>query len=424
MIETPSRPHGRLAIALVLAGLHGCALAPIAENVRDDDEDGWFTNATNQAIVLTLVSGAFPLPGQFRVVVDEVRFPLSPALDATIAVGPANVGTPTALGFPVATRTIGTNLLELPEQRATFRAPVVVQRVTAGAPVEVGTGIVEWQNREATFSVTLGSATLTFASSLSQFADPTPDSADGDSDGDGIRERDEAQLSAGFDGIGDPRPGRADLFMIVGHTHASSALSASSRELLRSRFAERGIAMHIDAGVGGLMTGTGGSAVADGTNVTLAQARTLRDLNVTVGNRRTFAYFALLTREQVECNGLAFGCAEFPGNSGGNVLVALSRLLDWMPDIKAYQAGVLMHELGHNLGLCHPMATACATGVLPAAEQNAGTTIMGTPAENPPIGVWGVPLPNPLVLVNAMTRPLDYSPTQWSNMQLGAGLGQ
>jgi hypothetical protein len=431
MIATPSRPHRPLAIALVLAALHGCALAPIAENVRDDDDDGWFTNATNQAIVLTLVSGAFPLPGQYRVVFDEVRFPLSPALDATIAVGPANVGTPMALGLPVATRTIGTNLLQLPEQRATFRAAVVVQRVTAGVPVDVGAGTVEWQNREAAFSVTLGSATLDFAATLSQFADPTPDSADGDSDGDGIGERDEAQLSAGFDGIGDPRPGRADLFMIVGHTHASSALSASSRELLRSRFAERGIAMHIDdgqlngkSGVGGLMTGTGGSAVGDGTNVTLAQARTLRDLNVTVGNRRTFAYFALLTRDQVECNGLAFGCAEFPGNSRGNVLVALSKLLDWMPDIKAYQAGVLMHELGHNLGLCHPLATSCGTGVLPAAEQNAGTTIMGTPAENPPIDVWGVPLPNPLVLVNAMTRPLDYSPTQWSNMQLGAGLGQ
>ena len=94
-----------------------------------------------------------------------------------------------------------------------------------------------------------------------------------------------------------------------------------------------------------------------------------------------------------------------------------------MPDIKDYQAGVLMHELGHNLALCHPQEPACQSGVLPPAEQNPGSTIMGTPAENPPIDAWGVPL-NPLVLINALSRPLDYSPTQWANMRLGDGLGQ
>ncbi|HQV31829.1 MAG TPA: hypothetical protein PKV71_08125, partial [Calditrichia bacterium] len=142
--------------------------------------------------------------------------------------------------------------------------------------------------------------------------------------------------------------------------------------------------------------------------------------------RRVFAYFILLTRDQVSCGGVsAFGCGEFPSNTGGNVVVAFSKLVDWLPDIKDYQAGVMMHELGHNLGLCHPTQSTnnCPSGAIPAAERNPGASILGTPAEDPPIDVWGVPLPNPMVLVNAMSRPLDYSPTQWTNLMLGAGLG-
>lgn len=421
--------HHSLA-TLALLALSGCGLTGIAENIRDDDDDGWFTNATNQAVVLTIASASFPLPGQYRILVDEIRFPPSPELNGTITVPALNVGNPMALGLPVATRTIGTNLLDFPDQLATFSATVTVQRLTAGLPITVGTGSVEWTNRDAAFSVTLGSATVDFSTTRTFFADPSPADPDGDSDGDGIGERDEAELAQGFGGLGDPRPGGLDLLLIVGHTHPASALLAESRELLKTRFAFRGIAMHIDdgqlngsSGSGGLMT-LDGQAVADGTNLTIAEARTVRDQNVVIGNRRTFAYFALLARDQVTCGGtLAFGCGEFPGANSGNVLVMISRLVDWLPEIENFQAGVLMHELGHNLGLCHP-TVACASGALPAAEADPAVTIMGTPAENPPIDVWGVPLPNPLVLVNAMARPLDYSATQWTNLQLGAGLGQ
>ena len=413
---------------LTTLSLAGCGLAPIAENVRDDDDDGWFSNATNQAITLTVTAASFPLPGQYRILVDETRFPLSTTLDQTIAVATPDVGAFVPLGHEVASRTIGTHLLQLPEQRATFQVRVAVQRVSAGVPVEVGAGTVSWENRDASFDVTLGTVTLRLVSTLVKFADPSPDDPAGDVDGDGISERDEAALSAAFDGIGDPRAGRQDLLLIVGRTHETSGMLPMTRELLRSRFAERGIAMHIDdgllngrAGVGGLMT-LDGEPVPDGTNVSLAQARTIRDQNV-VSHRRTFAYFALLTRDQVECGTPAFGCGEFPGLNTGNVQVSMSRLLSWMPDIKDYQAGVVMHELGHNLALCHPLSTTCGSGVLPAAEQNPGSTIMGTPAEDPPVDFLGASLPNPFVLVNAMTRPLDYSPSQWANVQLGAGLG-
>ena len=86
------------------------------------------------------------------------------------------------------------------------------------------------------------------------------------------------------------------------------------------------------------------------------------------------------------------------------------------PNVHNYQSGVLMHELGHMLGLCHPNqqdgTAPCAA--IPLAERNSATTIMGAPSENSPI------LGLPISVVQALARPLDYSPTQWTLLRLGA----
>jgi hypothetical protein len=100
-----------------------------------------------------------------------------------------------------------------------------------------------------------------------------------------------------------------------------------------------------------------------------------------------------------------------------------SRLFPLAADIGDYQSGVLMHEFGHLLGLCHPTSiVGCAA--LPAAEANPAVTIMGTPAETPPLFVIGpITVPNsPQQLFEALARPRDYSATQWTRLRPGAGL--
>lgn len=80
----------------------------IAVALADDDKDGWFTDVTNVAVTLNLASGAFSLPGNYQIVVDEVRFPLAPNLEGTFPVNIAQLGATLSLGAtPVATRMRG-----------------------------------------------------------------------------------------------------------------------------------------------------------------------------------------------------------------------------------------------------------------------------------------------------------------------------
>jgi hypothetical protein len=103
-----------------------------------------------------------------------------------------------------------------------------------------------------------------------------------------------------------------------------------------------------------------------------------------------------------------YGWAELPGAT----LVVRSHLPLLGPDFHQYQAKTIMHELGHNLGLCHPTQSdaRCLTGPIPEAERDPAKSVMGTPRTD-----RGNPL---AVLKNAWARPLDYSPAQWKHVRL------
>ena len=109
----------------------------------------------------------------------------------------------------------------------------------------------------------------------------------------------------------------------------------------------------------------------------------------------------------------------------GNVSAMDAQLEPLSPNIFNFQTGVLLHELGHQLGLCHPTQhdgvtipspgfAACAA--IPVSERDPGASAMGAPSENPG------PLGAPAAVVNALRRPVDFTPAQWGLVNVGAGL--
>src|SRR5688500_6159832 len=86
-------PRLRTFLAVAVLGftlpLVGCtpeqsqSVQDIGNAIRDDDDDGWFENATNQRVTLNLVRIDFPVTSKFlppfELEIDDVRFPLTGA---------------------------------------------------------------------------------------------------------------------------------------------------------------------------------------------------------------------------------------------------------------------------------------------------------------------------------------------------------
>jgi hypothetical protein len=314
----------------------------------------------------------------------------------------------------VASQHVGTWLLDAPDQLVTFRTTVLV-RSTVGATTDEVSRTVEYQNRDDVVDVVFprgagNDVVARFRVEVTRFADPTPDSADGDADRDGITDREEAALAARGQGSGDP--GARDLVMLVGYTHEDWALTRLSQELLATRFRDRGIRLRIvtaredPLGVGfGQRVTIAGAVLPRAHPITIDEARDIRETHV-LGLARNYVHFLVLA-ERLE-NGF-WGQADHPGR----VLIAQSHFPVLGPDVHQYQAKDVMHELGHNLGLCHPTESApsddCPTGSIPVAERSGAASVMGTPAEEANfIGV----------IASALARPIDYSPGQWDNADL------
>jgi hypothetical protein len=261
---------------------------------------------------------------------------------------------------------------------------------------------------------------LTFKTTVTVFRDPDdnnepnplglgPQGAFADNDHDGIRDREEALLAAYGAPVGDPT--RRDLLLAVAHTDPVWALTPMSRRLLMSRFREHGIDLYIASegnnAITMLIPGhaiSGGAYTASSFHPTIANVTNTICFNHVIGFMTNITHFVLLAEEIV---GADWGLSS--GVPGRNLMIRSHLPTGLGADVNGYQVKCLMHELGHNLGLCHPTLTCPSSGTLPVAERDPALTSMGSPAE--------ASTPADMI-ADALLRPLDYTPTQWINLML------
>jgi hypothetical protein len=378
------------------------------QTYRDHDGDGWFTKRANQKVVLILTSVTWPQAlRDYRIHVDGIRFPLDEELKGIVTAEEIS----SYLNIPVATRAVGTWLLKAPEQRITWQSHIQVS--TWGPDGVTEDALVSWSNRDEEITVhipsPIGTFSLSFATAVSTFADPDPENQNGDRDGDGIHDWEEGELAEEGVGIGDPTA--RDILLVVGYTHSDWAMTPLTREMLLSRFRQRGINLYIALEesdtmpmvIPGLMTHTGESLPRDHA-LSLDHVRTMR-ADYIHGSAANYAHLLVLAEG---LSSEAWGWAESPGRN----LAVRSQPLILDPDTSLYQAKNIMHGLGHNFGLCHPAESdeSCASGSIPVAERDPATSVMGIEMED---GADSIDQ-----LLKELTRPLDYSWTQWKRIRL------
>jgi len=195
---------------------------------------------------------------------------------------------------------------------------------------------------------------LTFQSRTLPFNDPSP-LGDNDTDSDGLRDNLEFLISTqnstvqpsvipGYDGLTDPT--HRDLFLEI-DTVNTARLSYDAKQAVASQLYAHAIHPRIDDGhLGGgqnIITALGQPAgpMQGPTAITMDDLEnTLRPANFADVRRKHFRYglYVEVTAGEGR-NGVA---------RGKNLIVAIETMLG------DFSAIVLMHELGHTLGLCHP----------------------------------------------------------------------
>jgi hypothetical protein len=412
MKRTHSRARLMLLIALsVPAVLISCNPAgqQILNSLRDDDGDLWFTEVQNQRVELFLTSFNIPTGHTTRLAIDD-QIIMGEQLNGQGVVFDSSK--------PVTTRVLGTWRFE--QGADNFQSVIFINNgdfsdVWAADPVTIN-----WNKANANFTTTIGNFSLNFEVRVTPFADPNP-TQDADCDLDGIIESVEARNASRVNRFGDP--GKRDVLLAVGFTHPDWKLTRKSKGLLTTIFAQNNVNLTIATQPSDVVGITPGQINLPGvtedraTNVALSDLAGIRGAHISAP-LNSVVHFLVLTETITpgSCGGQSgspFGCGGQPGLN----LVVKSHLPIAGAEIGEYQAKTVMHELGHNLALCHPTDSPCISSpTLPVAERDPGLTCMGTPVED-----GG--LINPAAIINAFRRPLNYTPTQWTNLDLRISTG-
>jgi hypothetical protein len=381
----------------------------IANELKDTDGDGWLDESNNQKIDLIIESMDLPVQSQFSqislVVDDRIILDKSPASPTTTI----------SAGTVASSRFAGQWFIG---QTQNYRARVKV--FLSG----------ETDNKDTTYTQTLNinnkDITFHYRTRITKFADPSPQDSLGDSDRDGITDIEESRLARDDNRIGDPLV--RDILVVEGFTNSKWALTKRSIERITTVFLLRGINfliadepsdfLGLTPGQILLPDGNNGDLIvpAEGRGVAVAEVPAVRPRHIPA-LFNPFTHFLIAADNTPDAT---FGISN--GIPGRNVVVR-SHFFFLGPDPFGleYQAKDVMHELGHNFGLCHPNASdnTCPTGPIPQAERNGAASCMGSPADDGglfTIGPLGVKVPNVTAIRNALSRPLDYSPTQWINI--------
>ena len=348
----------------------------------DDDNDGWFDSAANQRVTL-MVTGVSPGPlAPAAIIGDRIVF---------------EAGLATPVTEPVQLRLLGAWAGNPDEGTRNFSASIRVDNVP---------GQVNWSNETKDFQVTVGQRVISLRSEVERFADPTPGDAEADADGDFITEQQEGQLAEAAEGrIGDPSS--RDILVVVAKTNQIHSMTSRARQAVSTVFRNRDINLVFMDGTQPIDGFSAGQFLVDGKVPQVNAAFTRSEIVPSRPNHipdwaDEFTHF-LLMAERARIGGrLFFGAANKPGFN----LIVGSSLPGAGADGHDYQAKTVMHELGHNLGLCHPVSDTdpnCPT--LPPSDMDPAVTVMGSPAEASNLVLY---------LTQAIARPLDYTDAQWN----------
>ena len=411
-MKTPSVLILFLLASVAACDQEGCdSWKNIANAVKDADADGWMDEPTNQKIDLIIDEINFDIdPNAFSLVVDDRIL-----MDKQASLPSGRVATSRCAGQ----WHVG-NLLNY-----SARVKIFTNGDTENAPVRD----FPFHNRDSSYQIAFNlggnSVAVSYRTEVSSFADPSPNDAAADADDDGITDQEEADLARVNFRSGDPH--KKDIVVCIGYTAPKWALTKRTIERITTVFLGRDFNLLLadeDSDMPGLDPGQIVFADASGNLVIPAENRGVQLNEVgPIRPRHIVDYFdpfthMLVAADNTNTQNADFGIAQFPGRN----LVIRSHFFALGPDPfgTEYQAKDAMHELGHNFGLCHPNASddSCPTGAIPTSERNGASSCMGSPADDG--GLFNGILPNVTAITNAFSRPLDYSPTQWTNIDVAS----
>ena len=412
-MKTRTILYAGLLFHILACNQEGCQKwQQVADQIKDSDADGWMDEATNQKVDFFIDAIDFAIdPGPISLIVDDQMV----ALNGNVP--PAN--------FALTSRFAGQwhvgNLLDYSAR---------VKFFTNGDTETATVRQFPFNNRDSSYQITFNlggnnSVAFLYRTAVSNFADPSPADAYADADDDGVTDLEEAALARGNFRLGDPY--RKDIVVCIGYTSPKWALTKKTIERITTVFLGRNFNMLLAdeaSDMPGLTPGqivfeaAGGNLVipAENRGVRLNDVPPLRPRHIAAA-LDSFTHM-LVAADNTDTPGADFGIANRPGLN--SVIRSHFFLLGPDPFGLEYQAKDAMHELGHNFGLCHPNQSDdnCPTGAIPVAERNGVASCMGSPADDG--GLFNGIFPNVTAITNAFGRPLDYSPTQWINIDVAS----
>ncbi len=333
----------------------------------DSDDDGWWDGSVNRRTVLMLTKieaideeediGS----DEIYVVSEDVRFPKDyiwlmndDSVMNTSVVIDVRVSDPTS---PLNFR----SRLKLRESDFEF-----FEKPTDDT---LATFDLEWSGEEGTFIKTInGGGTLyddyeyklSFRWFTVKFSDPNPreiGGADADDDKDGLSDTLEFKISTqnnnlrpsnkssveGYDGLADP--GHRELFVEIDAAGADHKMPYDAKLMVASQFYHHGISPRFDDGYFG---NENGGILPHKEVITFSELAGYKNNNLWSERRGFFRYGLFVDRMEDGLDTGKNGRADKPGTK---FMVTRTTM------VGSFSAIVMIHEMGHTLGLCHPEGT-------------------------------------------------------------------